>query len=287
VSTEASRSPAAAVSQGSPNSSLGRRILTGVIFVPILVGLAWIGGWAFTAFVSVLGALGLGEYASIARRAGTPVPKAWVVLLGAAAPIVLHVGGVVAIAPMTAAVTMLTLLRSLGRRRDELRAVAATVFGFAYVPLLLGHLVLLRDLPFPAGASSAGVLVVFLVTWACDSGAYLFGRMLGRHRPWPGISPNKSAEGAIAGVVFAVAAALASRVWFAPMLSLWAAIGLGLVMGLLCQVGDLIESAIKRQAGLKDTSALIPGHGGVLDRFDSMMFAAPAAYYFFRFVVGV
>ena len=105
------------------------------------------------------------------------------------------------------------------------------------------------------------------------------GRAWGRHRLAPGVSPGKSVEGAIAGLVAATLAAVVARAWFAPYLSLAAALLLGVLVGVFAQLGDLVESLLKRDADAKESSSLIPGHGGVLDRFDSILFAAPLVYY--------
>lgn len=123
------------------------------------------------------------------------------------------------------------------------------------------------------------MLLVFVLTWTCDTAAYVVGRAIGRHRPWPALSPKKTVEGAVGGMLFTLLAAIVGRSWLAPELTLGAAIVLGLVVGVLCPIGDLVESLFKRQAGVKDSSTLIPGHGGLLDRVDSMLFSAPATYY--------
>jgi phosphatidate cytidylyltransferase len=109
--------------------------------------------------------------------------------------------------------------------------------------------------------------------------------VLGRNRPWTRISPRKSVEGSIGGFAAAILAGLVARAWFAPFLSARDALLLGAMVGLFAQVGDLVESLLKRDAGHGDSSELIPGHGGILDRFDSLLFGAPAVYYYLLLVV--
>jgi len=154
---------------------------------------------------------------------------------------------------------------------------------------LSAHQVLLRELPWRAGTAyqegGAYLLLAFFLPWSCDTAAYVIGRRFGRVRPWTTISPRKSLEGAIAGFLAAVAAAFVARAWFAPFLSAQDALVLGVLVGFLAQVGDLVESLLKRDTQVGDSSDLIPGHGGVLDRFDSVLFAAPVVYYYLRFVV--
>jgi phosphatidate cytidylyltransferase len=154
---------------------------------------------------------------------------------------------------------------------------------------LSAHFVLLRELPWSAGLEYARggdfVLLAFFVTWSCDTGAYAFGRMFGRVRPWQKISPRKSLEGSIGGLISAVVAAFIAKYWFAPFLRVFDAAALGLLVGVSGQVGDLVESLLKRDARHGDSSDTIPGHGGILDRFDSLYFAAPLVFYYLRMVV--
>lgn len=154
--------------------------------------------------------------------------------------------------------------------------VAATLFCFTYVSWLIGHAVLLRDRP------DGPLLVLFLVgvTWAGESAAYVAGNAIGRHKLAPSISPAKTVEGAVAQVVVSIAVALALQPGLLPTWSVPRALSAGLLLGIVGQVGDLAESAIKRSVGTKDTSGLIPGHGGVLDRLDSLLFNVPVFFYY-------
>lgn len=172
----------------------------------------------------------------------------------------------------------------LFRFRDLSRVVvelALLLFGFLYLPLLLGHLALLRELPF----GREWIFLVLMIIMAGDSAAYFSGITLGRRKLYPAISPNKSIEGAIGGLVGSLGGALIARFWFFPELTIADSILLGIGLGAFGQVGDLFESMLKRSFGVKDSGTIIPGHGGVLDRLDSLLFAFPVAYYYalFRF----
>jgi CDP-diglyceride synthetase len=181
----------------------------------------------------------------------------------------------------------------LGLRRPDLKGriegMAVTLFGVLYVGWLSAHLVLLRELPWRAGTpyadGAAFVLLAFFLTWSCDTAAYAVGRAFGRTRPWTRISPRKSVEGAVGGLLAAGVAGFVARAWFAPFLSLRDAAVLGLGVGVFAQVGDLVESMLKRDARHGDSSDFIPGHGGILDRFDSLYFAAPLVFYYLKIVV--
>ena len=129
------------------------------------------------------------------------------------------------------------------------------------------------------------MLLAFFLTWSCDTGGVRLGPLLGRRRLLAAVSPAKSVEGSVGGLLAAVAAAHVARAWFAPYLTAGDAAALGLGVGVFAQVGDLVESLLKRDSGTKDASDLIPGHGGVLDRFDSLYFAAPLVYYYLKMVV--
>jgi phosphatidate cytidylyltransferase len=147
----------------------------------------------------------------------------------------------------------------------------------------------LRELPVETGVpDDVGARLVFFVaavTWVGDIVAYLVGIALGRHRLLPKVSPNKTVEGAVGGLLGSTAAGLVCAWEFVPLLTPLTGALLGLAGGILGQLGDLVESLLKRDVGIKDTAGLIPGHGGVLDRFDSLLFSAPLLYYYFRFFV--
>src|ERR1700675_2683099 len=155
-------------------------------------------------------------------------------------------------------------------------SVAATLLPIAYVGWLLGHGLLLRE--WPDGAH----LVLFLVgtTWAGESAAYVIGSAVGRHPLSPGISPRKTVEGAVGQLAASVIAAAVLGVWFFPQWSVATAMLAGGLLGVVGQIGDLGESVIKRSLGAKDTGGLIPGHGGVLDRLDGLLFNTPALFYY-------
>jgi phosphatidate cytidylyltransferase len=129
------------------------------------------------------------------------------------------------------------------------------------------------------------VLAVFIAVWMCDSAAYFCGRAWGKHKLFPRVSPNKSWEGAAAGFLAAVGAFMAARSLALPYMTPGTAVVCGIIVGVFGQAGDLAESLLKRDAGVKDSSALIPGHGGVLDRFDSLLFVSPLVFVYLDFIV--
>lgn len=161
------------------------------------------------------------------------------------------------------------------------RQLALLFFGFFYVSLLLGHLALLRSLPH----GREWVFLILLLVMTSDTAAYFTGVSFGRRKLYPAISPNKSLEGALGGLAGSLAAVFLARAWFFPALDVVDCLLLGFGLGVLAQLGDLFESMLKRSFGVKDSGTLIPGHGGILDRLDSLLFAfAPAYYYALCFV---
>jgi len=297
---ERSSEPAAAAVTPAPKRgqwALALRVASGLVFVPLLILLARAGGLAWLGFVALQTGLGLEEFYRMARAKGL-APVRW---LGFASAFVL-LG--LAYRPQTPNASLLTtggllVLLALALRRGGqprvLESAAVTAFGVFYVGWLSAHFVLLRELPWRAGlAYSDGgslVLYAFLVTWSCDTGAYLTGRLFGRTRPWTTISPRKTLEGAMGGLLFAVIAAQIGAATFlragggTPLLTWPHALAIGVLVGICGQVGDFVESLFKRDAASGDSSDLIPGHGGVLDRFDSLYFGAPIVYHYLRAVI--
>ena len=157
--------------------------------------------------------------------------------------------------------------------------VAYALLAFIYIPFLLMHLSLLRQTPF----GIQWLFVIMLIVMTNDSAAYYTGCAFGKHRLYPLVSPKKSIEGAVGGLIGSLCGTLLSKYTFFPQLTLRDAVATALVIGMVGQAGDLFESLLKRSFGVKDSGTIIPGHGGVLDRLDSILFAAPVTYYYVLF----
>ncbi|MBN1449144.1 MAG: phosphatidate cytidylyltransferase [Bacteroidetes bacterium] len=202
---------------------------------------------------------------------------------------------------------VLLLMELFRGRPAPLLNAATTVLGTLYLGLFLGTTVGIREIftvrEFHVGpifgtadltadqlaqldAWGGFTVIALLVTiWMCDTAAYFGGRAMGRHKLFPRVSPNKTWEGALWGAAAALGTMAAARVLVLDYLSLSEALVIGGIVGVLGQLGDLVESLLKRDAGVKDSSQLLPGHGGVLDRFDSLLFVSPAAFLYLDFVV--
>jgi phosphatidate cytidylyltransferase len=267
------------------NDSLGRRALAGAAFVLLVIGAAYLGGLVFLFFALAVVALALREFFNLVRVAGYAPYRNLGTVLGLALPSCAFLFGSQALAAASAGVLLACLIATFARPGGRSVADSAvTALGVYYVGFLASHMVLLRESPSAAGLDYdegfAVVMAAFAATWCSDTGAYLLGRALGRHKLWPEVSPGKTWEGAVAGLAGAVGGlALVRRLLGGPFG--WPEmVPLGIALGAIGLAGDLIESALKRSVGWKDTGAIMPGHGGALDRFDSFLFVAPAVYYY-------
>lgn len=270
-----------------------KRIITAVVVLPFLIASILI-SWLQLVFVLLIAAallLGLLEFRRLARRRGMkPVDEA--MFLGAAGLFVvfyfndssqelLTLQLMVAILILLPIIT-LTAATLRGAPFDAIiSSSGATILGVLYVVLLGGHLVALRT-GFPQQLSAHLLSFFFLVVMGADAGAYYVGRAFGKHKLAPKISPGKTWEGVAGGLLTGLLLAAVSHFWFFKNLPLKWALPLGALMTVLGILGDLTESALKRSVGAKDAAKLLPGHGGMLDRLDSLLFNAPLLYYFAR-----
>ncbi|MGA1823191.1 MAG: phosphatidate cytidylyltransferase [bacterium] len=159
--------------------------------------------------------------------------------------------------------------------------IGGTLLGILYIPLCLSHLVLIRRMDHGCNR----ILFLLVIIWACDIGAYYTGKLLGKHLLCPTISPKKTIEGSIGGLIVSLIGAQVIRPCWWPQLSILSCLLLSFFIAVFAQLGDLSESLLKRSAGVKDTGMIIPGHGGLLDRIDSLLFGAPVLFYYSRFLL--
>ncbi|HEX6716271.1 MAG TPA: phosphatidate cytidylyltransferase [Pyrinomonadaceae bacterium] len=268
-----------------------KRILTAVVVLPflivsILISSLW---WVFVLLAAAAMVLGLWEFYLLAKRlklkpdvvAGYIAGAALVTICVQSDPAITLLLVQFVIIVLTAGVLIAATLR--GAPFDQMIAsTGATILGVLYVPFLGSHLISLRT-GFDPTLSRHLLSFFFLILMGADAGAYYIGRALGKHKLAPSISPGKTLEGAIGGFVAALAMAALSHFWFFRELPLKYAFAVAAVMTLVGIFGDLAESALKRGAGAKDAANILPGHGGILDRLDSLLFNAPLIYYFARF----
>ena len=282
------------------DGNLVRRIGFAVIAIPLALGIVWYGGFPLAVLLAVAGALGTKELFGLAARQGVNPLHGFGLVTAAALPPVAYATMVAPDVralmipgwPYVFALWLVALLSwaLLARAPAEkpLEAVAVTVLAVAYTSALPAFLIVIRHAQYPERSWPAAWLVFFplVVTWICDTAAMFGGRLLGGPKLAPMISPGKTRSGAVMGVVggLLVAPIFASAVFpkVGVQIPLWHLVAVAAVLSVIGQAGDLVESLFKREAGVKDSSQLIPGHGGVLDRFDSLYFVIPVAAVMYR-----
>lgn len=273
------RSPLAAT---PPASNLQLRLGTAAVGLPLLVAVIWVGGWLFALVAGAIAFLAAAEFTRGWLMPSMPLSAVWPQGTGFGAAALMVAGAHwseqfvvlgVLFAGFFALIGYTRLLRNSPRR--PYRVLAGCLI---YVGLLLSTAVLVRD--FDDGRS--WVFLGILATFATDTGAYAVGRAIGRHKLAPSISPGKTREGAVGGWVAGAAAVLALNALLETDVSAAEVIPLAVLLPLAAQAGDLFESWIKRRMGIKDSSALLPGHGGLLDRLDSILLVMPVLYLFLQ-----
>lgn len=264
------------------------RIVTGAVGIALGLAVIRLGGLAFAAVLAVVAALAGREYAAMARRKGAR-PDAWIIMAGSIAFILAALKGAeVFDGYIIATLIMLAFsVQVLAKATENAVAnTAATVAGALYIGWTLSRLVLVRAHEMGFGLT----LFIVLTTWVNDIACYFVGTAFGRHKLMKRVSPGKTIEGSIGGLVVTVLFAWAMTLvgdgtgWFETVPRLHAA-ALGLAISILGQLGDLAESALKRDVGIKDSGDLLPGHGGMLDRFDAIFFTAGLFYIYVGLVL--
>jgi phosphatidate cytidylyltransferase len=255
-------------------SSFLSRLLVVAIGAPIVLGALWLGGWWLFALVALGSLVALHEFYAMAR------PMRPLVLAGYAGAIGALVGAKLGgvewmLGGFLSTLVLAFLFFLVARTRaPATAAISSTVFGAAWIGFGLGFLLLLRAVP----DGRLAAFTVIIAVWVDDSAAYLIGRAVGRHKFSPAISPAKTWEGFVAGTAAGVFAVFVS-LYHQNFLSIADSIVLGVVVTVAAALGDLFESAFKRDLEVKDSGRLLAGHGGVLDRVDAFLFALPAAYF--------
>jgi phosphatidate cytidylyltransferase len=263
---------------------LTKRIIVAVFGIPLIFFLTFQGGWYFFSLIVIIAVVSQLEFYQIQKKKNIN-PQ---IVTGIITGLLILSGVQLGLLRYTAIMVTFTMVFILAgemfrNHRNASANIGVTMLGIFYIPFFLSSLIFLRafsDEIFTTTSNSGFKFIIVLLAsiWICDTFAYSFGSKIGRHKLFEKVSPNKSMEGAIAGLVGSLLTYGMVKFFGILPIDWLTSVILGLVVGFLGQIGDLVESWFKRDAGVKDTSALLPGHGGMLDRFDSLIFISPIMF---------
>jgi phosphatidate cytidylyltransferase len=291
VTAQAADSESGAAQGRRRDHSLVPRLIAAILFLPCLVVITRRGDLPFLCLVDLIIFTGILEFYALLRQRGfQPSQRVGALCALALSWYAYFRAGMYANFLLALALLLLMTVELLRKSTEQAVVhISVTMFGVLYVGWLGSHFILLRELPRLAGMDYAlgadFVLLAILLTWSSDTGAYVIGRRWGRTPLFPRVSPKKSREGALGGVAFSLIAGVVAQRTFANYLGLPMAVGLAVLAAIAGLAGDLVESLLKRGSEAKDSGDFIPGHGGSLDRFDSLLFSVPLIYYFHKFFV--
>jgi phosphatidate cytidylyltransferase len=266
-------------------SNTTTRIIVSVIAIPAIVLACYFGEYYFFTFVLGIGIISYYEFwlfiknKDINANLIVGIISVGVIITNSYKSFIDHYPLFLTI------LLLLTIIELFRNKKSAIINLGTTLLGILYLGLFASALLSLREI-YKVDYTRGGLLVIsiFASIWICDSAAFFGGTALGKNKMFPRVSPSKSWEGAIFGLLFAALAMVISKALFLDFLSWLDVITIGLIVGIIGQIGDLIESLFKRDAGVKDSSTLIPGHGGIFDRFDSLLYTAPAVLLYIKYL---
>jgi phosphatidate cytidylyltransferase len=269
-------------------TELTKRVIVGIFGIPALLGLSYLGGYYFFFLLVLINGMALWEFYTMFEKKEIYAYKWTGIMFGTLFMVFMFFNTPLELAILFF-ISVLTMLLMQVLNQDGTASVnsSVTVTGFLYISIFLSAMLKLRlsfaDL-VPGALGSSGnpggvfLIILWVSIWICDTAAYSGGRKLGKHKLAPNVSPNKTVEGAVFGFIFGIATFVLMGYFLLPAIPIKYFWICGLIVSVFGQLGDLVESRFKRDAGVKDTSPILPGHGGFLDRFDSLIFVSPFLY---------
>lgn len=269
-------------------SNHATRVIVAVITIPLILVVSYLGGIFFLLFVLAISLISYYEFQMIAKKKGIAAN----ISLGFIAIIFLQVNQyrnfINSFSFLILFLVLLFLIELFRNRGSVILNTGATLLGVFYLGLFGSTIIGIREFYPDVGSlydrGAYLIMSLFAAIWICDSAAFWAGSKLGKHKLFPRVSPNKSWEGSIFGFIFSVIVLILAKILFLDFLTIADSVIIGIIIGLFGQIGDLIESLIKRDTGVKDSSSLIPGHGGMFDRFDSLFYTAPVILLYLMFI---
>jgi len=264
-----------------------KRVLVSVIAIPLILAACYFGNLYFFIFVLLIGLASFYEFSLLAKNKGVSA-NIWIGLL-AVAFLILNQFDLLfdTYSFFLILIAVLSLIELFRNKDSAIMNVGVTLLGIFYTGLFASSLIGIRE--FYSGNNDmylrGGFIIIsmFATIWICDSAAFFGGTAMGKHKLFPRVSPKKSWEGAIFGFIFAIISMILAKMLIVEFLSWKSVISIGIIIGIFGQLGDLIESLFKRDAGVKDSSSIIPGHGGIFDRFDSLLYTAPIILMYLKY----
>ena len=269
-------------------SQLKSRVLVALIAGPVVILAVYFGRWANLILFLGISVISMVEFFKMSQTKGT-FPMVWLsVLAGIGIMLDAYFAAFAHVLPILAGFLVMAGILELWRMEgSRFHNLGVSFLGVGYIGLLLSYFVAIRELPpslgVPYRQGGIWALTILLCFWIGDSAAYFLGSSLGKHKLASRVSPKKTVEGAVAGFLAMMLVALVSKWWFVPEWTWLDAAIVGGLCGTVGQLSDLVESQFKRDAGVKDSSNLLPGHGGLFDRFDVLFLTSPVIYYFLRY----
>lgn len=258
-------------------SESGKRLVSGIIGIILLIIVVMKGDLLLSPSIFIISIIGLREFYNAVKKVNL-VPYEAIGILGAT---IIFIADIIPTLERDFVITFITLILLISMifiKKINLASIGITLLGVIYIPFLLFHISYLNS----SLNGSKYIWLIFLIAFGTDTFAYFSGNMFGKHKLCPTISPNKTIEGSIGGIIGSLIITTIYAI-FMNIDPLWKILIMSVLTSIISQFGDLVASRIKRITGIKDYGKLIPGHGGIIDRFDSIIFVAPVIYYFVRY----
>ena len=268
-------------------TNTAKRVIVSVIAIPVVLAVSYIGSYVFFSFVVAVALISFYEFSLLAKNKGISV-NIWIGFFSLIFLAVNQFNNVFDTYPFVLVLMIIVSAVELFRNKNSaINNIGATLLGIFYIGAFASSLIAIREF-YPAVGyfylrGGYVIISIFITMWICDSAAFFGGTAFGKHKLFIRVSPNKSWEGAVFGFIFALIAMILLKEILLGFLPWSTVIAFGIIIGTVGQIGDLIESLFKRDAGVKDSSSLIPGHGGIFDRFDSILFTAPVILLYLKY----